>query len=120
MTTITTSVEHPVPAQDLSPLVGHRLIYTYANGWQYPFWDQPRLTRIVDFLGEPTASEAQALHRSGVRWVLVVPGHDEVSPAMAIVAERVFAERGVEVYRLDARSPLTPARSDRTAQAPSS
>ena len=38
MENITTSVEHPVPAQDLSPLVGHRLIYTYANGWQYEMY----------------------------------------------------------------------------------
>ena len=33
-----TTVEHPVPPQDLSGIVGHRLIYTYANGWQYEMY----------------------------------------------------------------------------------
>ncbi|TKC83017.1 phenolic acid decarboxylase [Trinickia terrae] len=33
-----TSVEHPVPPQDLSGIVGHRFIYTYANGWQYEMY----------------------------------------------------------------------------------
>ncbi|WP_279397183.1 phenolic acid decarboxylase [Curtobacterium sp. VKM Ac-2922] len=35
---ITTSVAHPVPTQDLSGIVGHRFIYTYANGWQYEMY----------------------------------------------------------------------------------
>lgn len=26
------------PIQDLSGLVGHRFIYTYANGWQYEMY----------------------------------------------------------------------------------
>jgi phenolic acid decarboxylase len=33
-----TSVEQPIPPQDLSGLVGHRFIYTYANGWQYEMY----------------------------------------------------------------------------------
>ena len=33
-----TSVSDPVPPQDLSGLVGHRMIYTYANGWQYEMY----------------------------------------------------------------------------------
>jgi phenolic acid decarboxylase len=33
-----TTVDHPVPPQDLSGLVGHRFIYTYANGWQYEMY----------------------------------------------------------------------------------
>ncbi|MEX2975233.1 phenolic acid decarboxylase [Streptomyces sp. C184] len=33
-----TTVENPVPAQDLSGIVGHRFIYTYANGWQYEMY----------------------------------------------------------------------------------
>ncbi|GGF52815.1 phenolic acid decarboxylase [Marmoricola endophyticus] len=33
-----TSVEHPAPAQDLSGIVGHRFVYTYANGWQYEMY----------------------------------------------------------------------------------
>ncbi|WNY34262.1 phenolic acid decarboxylase [Curtobacterium flaccumfaciens] len=36
--TITTSVAQPVPSQDLSGIVGHRFIYTYANGWQYEMY----------------------------------------------------------------------------------
>jgi phenolic acid decarboxylase len=28
-----TSVENPIPPQDLSGIVGHRFVYTYANGW---------------------------------------------------------------------------------------
>lgn len=33
-----TSVTEPVPPQDLSGLVGHRFIYTYANGWKYEMY----------------------------------------------------------------------------------
>ncbi|MFF8652561.1 phenolic acid decarboxylase [Streptomyces huasconensis] len=33
-----TTVEQPVPPQDLSEIVGHRFIYTYANGWQYEMY----------------------------------------------------------------------------------
>ncbi|OBK32827.1 phenolic acid decarboxylase padC [Mycobacterium sp. 1165196.3] len=33
-----TSVDNPIPAQDLSGIVGHRFIYTYANGWQYEMY----------------------------------------------------------------------------------
>ncbi|WP_380176510.1 phenolic acid decarboxylase [Kineococcus sp. DHX-1] len=35
---VTTTVEHPVPPQDLSGIVGHRFVYTYANGWQYEMY----------------------------------------------------------------------------------
>ncbi|MFG2004742.1 phenolic acid decarboxylase [Spirillospora sp. NPDC048911] len=31
-------VEDVVPAQDLSGIVGHRFIYTYANGWRYEMY----------------------------------------------------------------------------------
>ncbi len=27
------SAANPIPAQNLSGIVGHRFIYTYANGW---------------------------------------------------------------------------------------
>lgn len=30
-----TTVANPVPPQYLSGIVGHRFVYTYANGWQY-------------------------------------------------------------------------------------
>lgn len=33
-----TPVEIPVPTQDLSGIIGHRFIYTYANGWQYEMY----------------------------------------------------------------------------------
>lgn len=33
-----TSVANPVPPQDFSGIVGHRFIYTYANGWQYEMY----------------------------------------------------------------------------------
>ncbi|MBT0566120.1 phenolic acid decarboxylase [Williamsia sp. CHRR-6] len=33
-----TSAHNPTPPQDLSGIVGHRLIYTYANGWQYEMY----------------------------------------------------------------------------------
>src|SRR5437879_13372136 len=33
-----TNVENPIPPQDLSGIVGHRFIYTYANGWQYEMY----------------------------------------------------------------------------------
>ncbi|GAA0465194.1 MULTISPECIES: phenolic acid decarboxylase [Streptomyces] len=35
---MTTTVENPVPPQDLAGIVGHRFIYTYANGWQYEMY----------------------------------------------------------------------------------
>lgn len=38
MTSYATSVENPVPKQDLSGIVGYRFIYTYANGWQYEMY----------------------------------------------------------------------------------
>jgi phenolic acid decarboxylase len=38
MSSITTSVAQPVPPQDLDGIVGHRFIYTYANGWQYEMY----------------------------------------------------------------------------------
>ena len=33
-----TTVANPVPPQDLSGIIGHRLVYTYANGWQYEMY----------------------------------------------------------------------------------
>src|SRR2546430_3482280 len=33
-----TAVPDCIPAQDLSGIVGHRFIYTYANGWQYELY----------------------------------------------------------------------------------
>lgn len=33
-----TDVQNPIPTQDLSGLVGHRFIYTYANSWQYEMY----------------------------------------------------------------------------------
>ncbi|MFF4186210.1 phenolic acid decarboxylase [Streptomyces sp. NPDC001691] len=35
---MTTTVQNPVPPQDLAGIVGHRFIYTYANGWQYEMY----------------------------------------------------------------------------------
>lgn len=32
------TVENPTPTQDLSPIVGRRFIYVYANGWQYEMY----------------------------------------------------------------------------------
>ncbi|MBI0292941.1 phenolic acid decarboxylase [Streptomyces sp. PRKS01-29] len=33
-----TTVDNPVPPQDLSGITGHRFIYTYANGWRYEMY----------------------------------------------------------------------------------
>ncbi|WP_269801345.1 phenolic acid decarboxylase [Streptomyces odonnellii] len=33
-----TTVTDPVPPQDLSGIVGYRLVYTYATGWQYEMY----------------------------------------------------------------------------------
>ncbi|MEV5518530.1 phenolic acid decarboxylase [Streptomyces flaveolus] len=33
-----TTVDQPIPPQDLSGIVGYRFIYTYANGWQYEMY----------------------------------------------------------------------------------
>ncbi|WP_406690832.1 phenolic acid decarboxylase [Saccharopolyspora sp. ID03-671] len=42
-----TTVENPVPEQDLSGIVGHRFIYTYANGWQYEMYVKNE--RTIDY-----------------------------------------------------------------------
>lgn len=34
----TTGLVDPAPTQNLDGLVGHRFIYTYANGWQYEMY----------------------------------------------------------------------------------
>jgi phenolic acid decarboxylase len=33
-----TTVDRPVPPQDLTGILGYRFIYTYANGWQYELY----------------------------------------------------------------------------------
>lgn len=33
-----TTIESTVPLQNLTGLVGHRFVYTYANGWQYEMY----------------------------------------------------------------------------------
>jgi phenolic acid decarboxylase len=38
MTNPATTIEQPEPTQNLKGIVGHRLIYTYANGWQYEMY----------------------------------------------------------------------------------
>ncbi|MGB0093989.1 MAG: phenolic acid decarboxylase [Solirubrobacteraceae bacterium] len=35
---MTTDVHHPVPPQDLSGILGHRIVYTYNNDWQYEMY----------------------------------------------------------------------------------
>jgi phenolic acid decarboxylase len=40
-------VDNPVPPQDLSGIVGHRFIYTYANGWQYEMY--VKNDRTIDY-----------------------------------------------------------------------
>ena len=35
---IHTSVAGPTPEQALDSIIGHRFIYTYANGWQYEMY----------------------------------------------------------------------------------
>jgi phenolic acid decarboxylase len=42
-----TSVENPIPPQDLSGIVGYRFIYTYANGWQYEMY--VKNDRTIDY-----------------------------------------------------------------------
>jgi phenolic acid decarboxylase len=44
--TITTAPD-PTPAQDLDGIVGHRFIYTYANGWQYEMYVKNE--RTIDY-----------------------------------------------------------------------
>lgn len=42
-----TTVTDPVPPQDLTGIVGHRFIYTYANGWQYEMY--VKNDRTIDY-----------------------------------------------------------------------
>lgn len=86
-----------------------------ANSWQLPFWDQPRLDAVRDFLSRPTTSGARQLAERGACWVLAVPGHDEVSPFLPEVAAPAFRAGDVVVYRLP-----SPDRSSSAAQLPSS
>ena len=71
-----------------------------ANSWQLPFWDQPRLDVVRDFLARPTDAGAQRLSRSGAGWLLAVPGYDDVSPQMAELLAPVYRAGDVVVYRL--------------------
>lgn len=32
---MSTDVQHPIPPQDLTGILGYRIVYTYANSWQY-------------------------------------------------------------------------------------
>lgn len=42
-----TSVDNPIPPQDLSGIVGCRFIYTYANGWRYEMY--VKNDRTIDY-----------------------------------------------------------------------
>ncbi|OBH31945.1 phenolic acid decarboxylase padC [Mycobacterium sp. E342] len=42
-----TTVDNPIPQQDLSGIVGHRFIYTYANGWRYEMY--VKNDRTIDY-----------------------------------------------------------------------
>jgi phenolic acid decarboxylase len=35
---MTIDVHHPVPPQDLSGILGHRIVYTYNNDWEYEMY----------------------------------------------------------------------------------
>jgi len=41
------TVEDPAPPQDLSGIVGHRFVYTYATGWQYEMY--VKNTTTIDY-----------------------------------------------------------------------
>ncbi len=74
----------------------------YTNGWQFPYWDQARLTGLRTFLAAPTEARARDLRADGARYVLVVPGFDAASPDLARWATPVHRNGAVMVYRLDA------------------
>lgn len=42
-----TTVDNPIPLQDLSGIVGCRFIYTYANGWRYEMY--VKNDRTIDY-----------------------------------------------------------------------
>jgi len=60
-----TTVENPIPVQNLDDLAGTHLIYTYANGWQYELY--VKNTTTIDY----------RIHSGmvGGRWVKDQPVH---------------------------------------------
>jgi hypothetical protein len=71
-----------------------------VNNWEVPFWDRARWDAVRTFLADPTEARAEELAGEGVRWVLAVPGYDEVGARMGSVAEATYHSGGATVYRL--------------------
>ncbi|MEU5312613.1 phenolic acid decarboxylase [Streptomyces sp. NPDC021562] len=72
-----TTVASPVPAQDLSAVVGHRFIYTYANGWQYEMYVKNPTT--IDYRIHTGMVGGRWVRDQDVDLVMLTPGVYKVS-----------------------------------------
>jgi phenolic acid decarboxylase len=61
-----TSIANPIPPQGLSGIVGHRFIYTYANGWRYEMYVKNATT--IDYRIHSGHVEADGLNTSRSTW----------------------------------------------------
>lgn len=85
-----TTVENPVPAQELSGIVGRRFIYTYANGWQYEM-----------YVKNPTTIDYR-IHSGmvGGRWV-----KDQRVDLVQLIPSGFLGSPTVEAARVDQPAP---------------
>ncbi|MFC8315646.1 phenolic acid decarboxylase [Gordonia sp. NPDC057258] len=72
-----TSISEPAPDQDLSGIVGHRFVYTYANGWQYEMYVKNRST--IDYRIHSGMVGGRWVTDQAVDLVVLVPGVYKVS-----------------------------------------
>jgi hypothetical protein len=73
-----------------------------ATPWTLPHWDAARLDRVRSFLREPSPRAAAALADEGVRWVLIVDGHEPTSSSIDRVADVRFTLGEAQVYEMKA------------------
>ncbi|WP_269857053.1 phenolic acid decarboxylase [Streptomyces sp. RPT161] len=72
-----TTVASPVPPQDLSAMVGHRFIYTYANGWQYEMY--VKNAKTIDYRIHTGMVGGRWVRDQDVDLVMLTPGVYKVS-----------------------------------------
>ncbi|MFK3979230.1 phenolic acid decarboxylase [Micromonospora sp. NPDC050397] len=86
----------PVPPQDLSGIVGRRLIYTYANGWQYEMYVKNDHT--IDYRIHSGPVGGRWVKGQNVDLVMLTPGVYKVSwnePTGTSVVVNIIPEQRV-------------------------
>ena len=65
-----------------------------------PFWDQAKLKVNDGFFASPSRAEATALCSHGVTYAVLDRRYQPALPVLDPVAERIYSNQGVEIYRL--------------------